>query len=317
MRYLSRRLGVAVLVLMLASLAIFGLLHLAPGDPATILAGQDATPAQISLTRHALGLDQSLPAQYWHWLSGLLTGNAGQSYILKQPISTLIGQRIGNTVQLMVLATIIMVVLATGLGVAAAVAPRGPVRAVVDAVSTIFLATPPFVSGIVFVFIFAVTLQLLPAGGQSSFTADPSISIQYLIMPSVAAALPGAAIIARLLSTEMRQSMGEEFVRTALAKGASRARIIVRHVLPNSIGPAVVELGIHIGLLFAGAVVVEAIFARSGIGSLLVTAVQDRDYILAQDLLLASVAFAIVMQLLTEIAMSRIDRRITLRKALT
>jgi peptide/nickel transport system permease protein len=309
MYYVGKRLLTGLLVLLLASVVIFTLLRLAPGNPAVILAGQDATPAQVAAVARSLGLDSSQPAQYWRWLSGLLTGHPGQSYILKRGIGSLIGQRIGSTVQLLIAAALVMAVLGTVLGVLAAGARRG-VAAVVDFIATLALATPPFVSSIIFIFLFAVTLPLLPAGGQVSFLASPSFSVQYLLMPSVAAALPGAAVIARLLATEMRRVLREEFTRTATAKGASRRRLLIRHVLPNSIGPAVVELGIRIGELFAGAVVVEAIFARSGLGSLLVTAVQDRDYVLAQDLLLLSVAFAILMQLLTEIGMSRVDRRL-------
>jgi peptide/nickel transport system permease protein len=316
MTYLSRRLGAAVLVLLVASMIIFALLRLAPGDPAVILAGQDATAAQVAAIRHSLGLDGSLPVQYWHWLSGLLTGHLGQSYILRRSISSLISQRIGSTVQLMIGAMLVMAVLGTLLGVLAA-GTRRWIGAVVAAVSTAALATPPFVSSIVFIFVFAVRMNLLPAGGQASFLANPSFSLQYLLMPSVAVALPGAAVIGRLLATEIRRARGEEYVRTAVAKGAGGLRVLLRHMLPNSIGPAVVELGIRVGELFAGAVVVEALFGRSGIGSLLVTAVSDRDYLVAQDLLLLSVAFAIAMQLLTELSMSRVDRRIALGQVLS
>ena len=311
MPYISKRLLTALLVLLLASVVIFSLLRLAPGNPAVILAGPDATAAQVAAISRGLGLDGSLPAQYWHWLSGIFTGYLGQSYILDRGIGSLIGQRIGSTIQLLIAGTLVMAALGTLLGVLA-VSQNRLVSAVVDFISTIALATPPFVSSIIFIFLFAITIHLLPAGGQESFLSNPSFSVQYLLMPSVAVALPGAAVIARLLATEMRRTLREEFSRTATAKGASQLRLLIRHVLPNSIGPAVVELGIRIGELFAGAVVIESIFARSGLGSLLVTAVQDRDYLLAQDLLLLAVAFAIVMQLLIEVGMSRVDRRLAL-----
>lgn len=311
MPYISKRLLTALLVLLLASVVIFSLLRLAPGNPAVILAGPDATAAQVAAISRGLGLDGSLQAQYWHWLSGIFTGYLGQSYILDRGIGSLIGQRIGSTIQLLIAGTLVMAALGTLLGVLA-VSQNRLVSAVVDFISTIALATPPFVSSIIFIFLFAITIHLLPAGGQESFLSDPSFSVQYLLMPSVAVALPGAAVIARLLATEMRRTLREEFSRTATAKGASQLRLLIRHVLPNSIGPAVVELGIRIGELFAGAVVIESIFARSGLGSLLVTAVQDRDYLLAQDLLLLAVAFAIVMQLLIEVGMSRVDRRLAL-----
>lgn len=316
MRYLARRIGTSIAILLVASMIIFLLLHLAPGSPATVLAGQDASPAQVAAVAHALHLDESLPFQYWHWLTGVLGGHLGQSYELRRPIGALIGQRLGSTVELMIGATLLMCAFGLVLGVAAAESRNRFVRAFVDFVSTVALSAPPFVSSVIFVFVFAITWAVLPAGGQADFLSNPDISVQYLAMPSVAIALPAGAVIARLLATEMRRTHQEEFVRTAIAKGASRPRTVLRHVLPNSIGPATVEVGIRIGELFAGAVVVESLFARSGIGSLLVTAVEDRDYLLADDLLLLSVAFAIAMQLLTELGMARIDRRLTLAEGL-
>lgn len=312
MAYAWRRCLAALAVLFAASILIFLLLHLAPGNPATFLAGPDATQAQVDAVEKALHLNESLPAQYWQWLTGILSGNPGQSYILHRPIGTLIAERLGSTVQLMIGAAVLMCLLGLLLGVAAAESNRRVWRAIVDFLSTVALSAPPFVSSVLFIFLFAITWRILPAGGQASFWSNPTFNIQYLAMPSIAIALPGSAVIGRLLATEMRRTRQEEFVRTAIAKGASRAAVTTRHVIPNSIGPALVEAGIRIGEMFAGSVVVESLFARSGIGSLLVNAVEDRDYFLANDLLLLSVAFAIVMQLLTELGMSRLDRRLTL-----
>lgn len=312
MAYAWRRCLAALAVLFVASILIFLLLHLAPGNPATFLAGPDATQAQVDAVEKALHLNESLPAQYWQWLAGILSGNPGQSYILHRPIGTLIAERLGSTVQLMIGAAVLMCLLGLLLGVAAAESNRRVWRAIVDFLSTVALSAPPFVSSVLFIFLFAITWRILPAGGQASFWSNPTFNIQYLAMPSIAIALPGSAVIGRLLATEMRRTRQEEFVRTAIAKGASRAAVTTRHVIPNSIGPALVEAGIRIGEMFAGSVVVESLFARSGIGSLLVNAVEDRDYFLANDLLLLSVAFAIVMQLLTELGMSRLDRRLTL-----
>lgn len=317
MAYAGRRCLAALTVLFAASILIFLLLHLAPGNPATLLAGSDASQAQVDAIARSLHLDEAVPVQYWHWLTGLLSGRLGDSYILHQSIGSLIGQRLGSTIQLMVGAAVLMCVLGLLLGIAAADSKRRVWRVVVDLVSTVALAAPPFVSSVVFVFVFAITWEVLPAGGQAAFWADPSFSIQYMAMPSVAIALPGAAVIGRLLATEMRRIRQEEFVRTAIAKGAPRWRVTLRHVLPNSLGPALVEAGIRIGEMFAGSVVVESLFARAGIGSLLVSSVQDRDYLLANDLLLLSVAFAIAMQLLTELGISRLDRRLLLAGGLS
>jgi peptide/nickel transport system permease protein len=312
MAYPGRRLLAALAVLFVASIVIFLLLHLAPGSPATVLAGPDATQSQVDAVARALDLDQPLPLQYWHWLTGALSGNLGDSYILQRPIAALISERIGSTVELMIGAALLMCAGGLLLGIAAAESQRRVWRFLVDMVSNVALSAPPFVSSVVFVFLFAITWPLLPAGGQVGFFTNPSFSVQYLAMPSVAIALPGSAVIARLLATEMRRTRQEEFVRTAIAKGAPAWRVTLRHVIPNSIGPALVEVGIRVGEMFAGAVVVESLFARAGIGSLLVNAVQDRDYLLADDLLLLSVAFAIAMQLLTELGLSRLDRRLAL-----
>jgi peptide/nickel transport system permease protein len=317
MPYLAKRLLVAIGVLFIASIAIFMLLHLASGNPATVLAGPDASAAQVAAVARQLHLDQPLPLQYWHWLSGLLTGNLGQSYVLKRPIGALIAQRLGSTVQLMIGATVLMCVGGFAFGVVAAETHSRFVRWLVDLISAAALSAPPFVSAVIFIFVFAISWRVLPASGQLNFLNNPWLSLQYLVMPSVAAALPASAVVGRLLATEMRRVRQDEFVRTAIAKGAGRWRVVLRHVLPNALGPALVELGIRIGELFAGAVVVESLFTRSGIGSLLVSAVEDRDYMLADDLLLMSVAFAIMMQLLTEAGMARIDRRLLLESTLT
>jgi peptide/nickel transport system permease protein len=316
MRYVARRLAAAVLVLLIASMAIFVLLHLAPGSPANVLAGPDATQAQIAAVTRQLHLNEGLPVQYWHWLTGVLGGHLGRSYVLNRSIGSLITQRLGSTLQLMVAAALLTAVIGVALGVATATSQRRWLRESVDFVASIFLAAPPFVSSVIFIFVFAITWKVLPAGGQTSFFANPWFSVQYLLLPSIAISLPGAATVARLLAVEMERVSEQEFVRTAVAKGARRSRVVLRHVLPNSLGPAVVEFGIRVGEMFAGAIVVESLFARSGIGSLLVTAVSDRDYLLADDLLLMSVAFAILMQLLTEVGMSRVDRRLVLEGSL-
>jgi peptide/nickel transport system permease protein len=310
--YVLRRCLAALGVLWVSSMVIFALLHLAPGSPATVLAGADATKVQVAAITRELKLNEPVPVQYWHWLSGLFTGHLGNSYLLFRPIGSLIGQRLGSTFELMIGATLVMCIGGLLLGIAAATAPRGIARSFVDLVSTVALSLPPFVSSVLFVFVFAISWKLLPGEGQANLFGDPWLAIRYLIMPSIAAGLPAAAVVGRLLATEIRRTEQDEYVRTAVSKGAGRWRVMFRHVLPNAWGPAVIEIGLRIGELFAGAVIVESLFDRQGIGSLLVTAVTDRDYLLADDLLLMSVAFAIVMQLLTELSMARVDRRLRL-----
>jgi peptide/nickel transport system permease protein len=312
MHYLVRRILTAIGVLFLASIVVFSLLHLAPGDPASVLAGPDATPPTVAAIRHQLGLDQSPATQYVHWLGSLLTGNLGMSYTIHQPIATLIGQRIGSTLQLTVAASALTAVLGMVMGVVLATSKRRLLIKPIDYFATLSLALPPFVSGVILIFLFAVVWKVLPSGGSVSLFQAPVDAIRRLVLPAVAMALPGAPVIARLLATEMRRIGEQEFVLTAIAKGAAARRIIWRHVVPNSLGPAIIELGIRIGQLLGGAVIAEAIFARPGLGSLLVQSVQNRDYPLAQVLLLLAIAAAIGTQLVAELAIARVDPRVRL-----
>jgi len=310
--YAIRRVLSGLGVLFIVSIIIFVLLRLAPGDPASVLAGPDATPELIAAIRNDLGLDLPPVQQYINWLGGLFTGDLGTSYTMRQPIADLIGQRVGSTLQLTVAAAILMVVFGVLAGAVLATARSRIVREIVDWLAIVSLAMPPFVSGVILIFVFAVASGLLPSGGDASLFADPGDAIRRLILPSVAMALPAAPAIARLLATEMRRSAEEEFVLTAQSKGASRRRIIWRHVVPNSLGPAVIEVGIRIGHLLGGAVVAEAIFARPGLGSLLIQSVQTRDYPLAQVLLLLAISVAILAQLVAELVIATIDPRIRL-----
>ncbi|AYY11816.1 ABC transporter permease [Actinobacteria bacterium YIM 96077] len=311
-RYVLRQVMSGLAVLLATSVIVFGLLHLAPGDPASILAGPDAAEDTIAAIRTEMGLDQHPVAQYLDWLRQLLTGDLGMSYTLGQPVSELIGQRIGSTLQLTVTATFLMILLGTAMGVGLATSKSRVIKQGIDSMATLALAMPPFVSGVLLIFLFAVVWGVLPSGGEASLLGEPADAVSRLILPSIAMALPTAPVLGRLLATEMRRTRDQEFVLTAQAKGASTRWITWRHVVPNSLGPAIVELGIRVGHLLGGVVVAEAIFARAGLGSLLVEAVQTRDYRLAQVLLLLGIAVMIAAQLATEVCMARLDPRIRL-----
>jgi peptide/nickel transport system permease protein len=241
-------------------------------------------------------------------------GDLGISYVIRRPVTELIGQRVGSTMQLTVAATFLLIVFGVTMGILLATSRFKTVRRVIDQLATLSLALPPFVSGIILIFLFAVVWGVLPPGGDAPFLERPGESLRRLILPSIAMALPSAPVVARLLATEMRRIREQEFVLTALAKGASQRRITWRHVVPNSIGPAMVEVGIRVGHLLGGAIVAEAIFARAGLGNLLITAVQSRDYRLAQALLMMAIAAAILAQLAAELVIAKNDPRVRLGK---
>jgi peptide/nickel transport system permease protein len=203
-------------------------------------------------------------------------------------------------------------VVGVAMGVVMATSRSRVVKWALDHLSTLCLALPPFVSGVILIFLFAVVWQVLPSGGDAPFLSQPGESLRRLILPSIAIALPSAPVVARLLATEMRRTRDQEFVLTAMAKGASERWVTWRHVVPNSLGPPIIEVGIRVGHMMSGAIVAEAIFARAGLGSLLIRAVTSRDYRLAQVLLMLAVAAAIVAQLVAELLIARIDPRVRL-----
>lgn len=309
MGYYARRLAGVAGILLVVSILVFALLHLAPGDPARIVAGADATPEQVQAVRANLGLDRPVAVQYLSWLGGIVTGDLGTSYVLGRPVAELIGQRLGSTLLLVVSAMALMTVISAVGGVILA-SSRGAVRAVVDGATTVALSIPPFVSSIILIFVFAVIWPVFPSGGETPLVVDPGEALRYVAMPALALALPNAAILARLLATDLRRSTQEEFMLTARAKGSAPARLTWLHAFPASLTSWVVQLGINFGNLVGGALVVEAIFARAGVGGLLVEAVTKRDYTTAQSVLLLTVAAAILAQLVAEIVTSRIDPRI-------
>lgn len=312
--YLIRRVPSAVLVLFLASIAIFLGLRLVPGNPAILLAGQDPTPAAVHAIEVRLGLNRPLPLQYVSWLFGILTGNLGHDYILGGTIGATILRAGSATLELTVAALIVTVVLGALLGIAGAVA-RGPLLLLVNGVVTVFFSVPGYVIGLVLLLIFAEVFEILPAGGNVPIWQNPEIGIQYLLLPAVALSLNSSAVLARFLQTALRASLEEDFVRTAVAKGVRRARIVLRHALPTALPSVVTILGIHVGQLLGGAVLIESIFDWPGLGQYALRAISARDYLVVQDLVLIGVAIFVVVQLLSDICTAALDPRIALESS--
>lgn len=312
-RYALHRIPSGLLILAVASVVIFLLLRATGGDPAVVKAGPDASPATIAAIRVALGLELPLPVQYFRWLSGLVTGDLGHSLVTGAPLASLIGNGLQATFTLTFAAALLAVCMGLVLGIAIAVS-SGAVRSVLDGLASMMLAVPTYVSGVLLILGLSVTFNMLPVGGYRPIFEDPQISMQYLAMPALCLALPAAGVLARFLATSMRQVMDEDFVRTGMAKGLSQARLMMRHILPNALPPVFTVLGIQVGHMLGGAIVVEAIFAWPGIGSVLANATLSRDYYLIQDLLLIAVAVFIVIQIATDLAHAALDSRVRLEQ---
>lgn len=311
-RFLIRKVPSVGFVLLASSIVAFALPRLAPGDVAVTLAGSDPTAANIAAIRRQLGLDRPLVVQYGDWISGLFHGDLGQSYLLHRSVSSLIGDRLESTVELAVFATLLVVLIGTTLGVLAGSTRRWWARAALDIGNSVLVAVPSFLTALALILVFGVYHRWLPVSGEVSVLHDPAIGIQYLVLPAVALALSPAGGVARLLQTEMARVRNEDYVDLALAKGVSPRRITLRHVLRNSFGTAVVAIGLEIGTLLAGAVVIEAVFNRNGLGQLAVSSVQTRDFTVLQVLILGVVCVAVICQIVTEIVLAALDPKIRL-----
>ncbi|HET9648395.1 MAG TPA: ABC transporter permease [Microlunatus sp.] len=312
LRYLLRRLPSALAVLALASIVIFSILRLVPGDPATTLAGPDASPETVGAIRHELGLDQGLVSQYLSWIWHVVSGDLGRSYMIGGRISDLVLTGLTNTVVLAGAATVLAVV---GSVITALIWVRvgsRPVDAVLTGVNTLALALPTFVTGVGLIVVFGIVIPVLPTGGTppDGFVVRPDIAVQYLVLPAVCLALPAYASLTRFLTEALRTELSAPYVATARAAGVGTGRIVWAHALPAALPPYLTALGIQAGALLGGAVLVEAVFTWPGLGQLAAHAIDSRDYPVVQVLLLLSVAVFVVIQLLTDLVHASLDPRV-------
>lgn len=312
LRYVAGRLPSALVVLVAASVLIFALLRLVPGDPATTLAGPDATPDVLAAIRTSLGLDRPVWEQYFSWLGALVTGDLGRSYLIGGRIGDLVVAGLVNTLVLAGAAVLLAVVFALVVGVGAVLTRNRWLEAVTVGATTVALAVPTFVTGVLLLLVFAVVLPVLPAGGvpPAGFLARPDISVQYLLLPAICLALPVAGAITRFLTESLHSELAQPYVLTARALGIPRRRIVLLQALPAALPSMLTALGIQIGNVLGGAVLVEAIFTWPGLGQLLEQGISRRDYPVVQVLLLLSVAVFVLVQLVTDLAHAALDPRI-------
>ncbi|MGN5235902.1 ABC transporter permease [Rhodococcus sp. SJ-3] len=314
LNYALRRIPSALVVLAVGSVLIFALLRLVPGDPAMVLAGPDAPPEAIDALRAELGLTGSPIAQYFSWLSGIVTLDPGRSLVLGGEIGSLLLDALGNTLVLALSALVLAVAVALILSTVSVIVDRKWLGSIVTTFGTVAVAIPNFVTGAALVVLFGVVWAVLPAGGipRRGFLDDIGISAQYLILPAVCLALPIAASLTRFLTESLRTQLEEPYVTTARALGISRRRIVLTQALPNALPASITVLGIQIGHLLGGAVLVEAIFAWPGLGHLIERAISSRDYPVVQVMLLFSVALFVIIQLVTDLVNASLDPRIRL-----
>ncbi len=311
-RYIVRRIVEALPVVFLSTVVIFLGLRLIPGDPALVLAGQDASPEVVDAIRKANGLDQPLPLQYVIWLGNVLHGDLGVSFFTKTPVAQLIGQRLPATLELALAGLALSVVLAVPTGIFAAVRQHSPIDWFISSFNGVALAVPGFWLGILSILLFALALGWLPPGGRGDWMRDPVLAAKFLLLPAVTLALPQAAGLSRLVKASMLEVLYEDYVRTARAKGVTNLGVVTVHALRNAMVPVITVLGLQFGRLLGGAVITESVFSWPGVGRLIRDSIGSRDYAVVQACLLMLVMVFIVVNLLTDISYGILDPRIRL-----
>lgn len=308
--FILRRLLSSIPVFLGASVALFALLYVLPGDPAAFVLGDSATPAQVEAFRRDLGLDQPVIIQYVQWLGRLAHGDLGQSLVSQYPVIDLIVQRLPVALELTLGSILISILLGIAAGLYLGVRPDSRVSRLIDLWNATVIAVPVFWLGLLLQIVFAIQLGWLPASGYAPLTVDPLRNLQSMVLPCITLAVGTGAVLARFLATGIAETIHRDYVITARAKGLPRTRIIAKHVMRNAVVPAVTALGMQLGRLIGGAVLTESVFNLPGIGSLLWMALVQRDYYVIQAVTLFAVIIFIVVNLLTDIAYGVIDPRI-------
>ena len=305
-----RRLLSVVPVMGVVAVCVFLLLHLAPGDPAAIMAGDNATPASIAAIRSKLGLDQPLWWQFLTWIGALSRGDLGRSLFWGDPVLSLVQQRAGPTISLALTTLVVAVTIALALGVAAAARAGTLLDRGVMAFATLGFSVPVFVVGYALIFVFAIQLRWLPVQGYTPLADGVWPWLRNLILPSVALGLAYVALIARITRTAMLDVLAEDYMRTARAKGVAVRPMLFKHALKNAAVPIATIIGIGVASLISGVVVTETVFAIPGLGRLTVDAILRRDYPIIQGVILLFAGVYVLVNLAVDLSYTLFDPRV-------
>jgi len=308
--YIVRRLLSTVLVMGIVGVFVFLLLHLSPGDPAAIIAGDNATPESIAAIRQRLGLEDPLPVQFLRWATAVLQGDLGISIFSNEPVLKLIGERIEPTVSLAATTLVVAVTLAVTFGVLAAWRAGSWIDRSLMVVSVLGFSVPVFVVGYLLIYVFSIQLRWLPVQGYAPIAEGLWPWFERLILPSIALGLAYVALIARITRTAMLDVLAEDYIRTAKAKGVATAPMLLKHALKNAGIPIVTVIGIGVALLIGGVVITETVFNIPGVGRLVVDAISKRDYPIIQGVILLFSGVYVVINLLVDLSYTVLDPRI-------
>jgi peptide/nickel transport system permease protein len=310
LRYIVRRILAAIPVLLIVSAAVFTLLYLTPGDPAAVILGPDATPERIAELRLKLGLDDPWHVQLLRWYGKLAQGDLGQSLFLDQPVAQAIRERAEPTVLLTLGALFVAILIGLPTGIVSALGHGRWIDVLVMIVAIAGVSMPTFWLGLNLIYLFAVTLRILPLAGYQSLADGPGETLRYLIMPALTLGLAQGALLARMTRSMMLDTLSEDYVRTARAKGLAGPAVVLRHALRNAMIPLITVIGLSFAILIGGAVITEQVFNIPGVGRLLIQAISRRDYPVVQGVVLVIAGLYVLINLLIDIAYGVLDPRL-------
>jgi ABC-type dipeptide/oligopeptide/nickel transport system permease component len=296
--------------LVLVSILTFIAFNLIPGNPARVILGVDASEAQVEALSEELGLNKNMGERYVSWLGGVVSGDVGDSIKYKEPILGMISQRLPITFSLAILALIFTIIIAVPLALLAAWKEKSFLGRFITSAMSVCISIPEFFLGVIFIWIFGLILRLFTAGAYVAYQEDFGGFISYLILPSLAIAIPSAAMLVRYLYNSISQQMKLLYVRTAQSVGNRSWRVLSKHVLKNASIPAITMLGMIVSDIFSGSIIIEQVFSIPGIGRLLISAIESRDFPLLQTIVIYIAIVVIVANTLVDIAIQAVDPRI-------
>lgn len=310
--FLIRRIIQIVPVVLVMCAVVFATSFMLPGDPTLTILGENAPAEARAALRAEMGLDRPVPLQFVDWLGRALTGDLGKSFKTGEPVMDMLLTRIPVTLELTVLAILLAVSIGVPLGIVAALRRNSWIDTLVSVLSVSSLAMPFFWVGMLLIMLFTLRLGWLPPSGYVPFLEDPLRNLQLMVMPVLTVGTAYAALLMRQTRAAMTEVLSQDFVRTARAKGMAEPRIIVRHALRNALIPIITVIGLQFGGLIGGAVVTETVFALPGLGRMITNAIFERDYMVVQGAILVIVVGVILVNLVTDVAYSLLDRRVEL-----
>lgn len=309
-KYVLRRVLAFVPTLFAISLLVFLMIQFVPGDPATLILGNEATAARVTELRESMGLDEPLVEQAVRWYVRALRGDLGRSFYLDRSVAQAIGERIAVTSVLTLMALVVAVGLGLPAGILAAIRQNTWLDATIMALSVAGLSIPSFVLGLLFIYFIAVPLPWFPTGGFVEFSTSLTDALRHLLLPALSLGIAQASFVARMSRSSMLEVLRLDYVRTARAKGVRQRWVVLRHALSNALMPIITVGGIIAGILMGGAIVTETVFSLPGVGRLVISAVQRRDYPLIQGVILFITFAYLTINLLTDLIYAWVDPRL-------